>query len=849
MAMGNPALSVGESMSPSTGSALDSSSVAHAHHNHAHAHSLAAAHAIGVSPGPTTPAPRLTVAIGGNTPVSGMSANAGGPGGASSAGSAPGAPGSAGSGEDRQKPVCHSCRQVISTTQFIRVGNFSFHKEHFACFVCSKLLLDQRPRHRDGQFYCNEHFAERFCHTCRACGEKIVEGSVIRALGGYYHQHHFVCVECKEPFMEGKYYEADGQPYCARHYHQPEICVKCDRPIDDIDIVTLKGRNYHITCLHCHHCKVPLAGKGAVFQKDNHVYCRADYLNFFCKVCTACGEHIIKHVLSVNNEYYHPDCLKCAVCATRLTEYISVGGYLRCAEHTATELPAPSCSVCALPIHGDVTLSAGAKCHPACFRCSFCATPLDKAKTKLRDGRLCCTNCLAAGASAGAAAAGAAGGLGSPGVVSPDLGPRQLQAQAHSIGSPLPSGSGSQPDGYNYGVAVPPSVSRTASSSGPQPPQQHQQPYHQQAAASTGGYASSSGGADMTAATTAYGSTGSAGGGSVGSGSVGSSSAPASSQTAPSPAPGAAAAATSSAAPLPTVSGGVDSGSGRRPFQSVDVFSQANKACTIEWKRGEVIGKGSFGKVYLGMNTKSGEMIAVKQIQLNSAEDVEAAAQIQTEVTLMENLRHPNIVTLLGTQRSGQKLNILMEYVPFKSLDVLLEKFGALHEKVIQLYARQLVDALAYCHAHGVVHRDLKGKNVLADTNGNLKLADFGSAKQFQDVLRKDAPSLGYNYTPLWTAPEVLVGDYNSKVDIWSLGCVIIEMATGKPPWSEQNFEHPFRALYHIANENSIPKIPERLSTEGQDFLRLCLQRNPDERPSAADLLNHPWLAKNNNPE
>ncbi len=282
----------------------------------------------------------------------------------------------------------------------------------------------------------------------------------------------------------------------------------------------------------------------------------------------------------------------------------------------------------------------------------------------------------------------------------------------------------------------------------------------------------------------------------------------------------------------------------KREFRPTDIFSDSPSMCPIEWKRGDLIGKGSFGKVFMGMNVKNGELLAIKQVNLNTTEDQETAMQIQTEITLMENLRHPNIVSLLGTQRTGHKLNIIMEYVPGKSLDVLLEKFGAFHERVIISYARQLLDALAFCHAHGVVHRDIKGKNVLVDTQGNLKLADFGSAKRFKDVLRKDAPSLSYNYTPLWTAPEVLVGDYNSKVDVWSLGCVVIEMATAKPPWSEQNFEHPFRALYHIANDNSIPRIPERLSENGKNFLRLCLRRNPDERPSAAELLNHPWLAK-----
>jgi serine/threonine protein kinase len=141
-------------------------------------------------------------------------------------------------------------------------------------------------------------------------------------------------------------------------------------------------------------------------------------------------------------------------------------------------------------------------------------------------------------------------------------------------------------------------------------------------------------------------------------------------------------------------------------------------------------------------------------------------------------------------------MNILMEYVPGSSLDAILQKFGALDEQVIRTYTRQLLEALNYCHGNRIIHRDIKGKNILVDTHGTLKLADFGSAKQFVEA--KAAPSLNYNYTPLWTAPEVLIGDYTYKIDIWSLGCVIIEMATAKQPWDEENFENPFRALYHI---------------------------------------------------
>jgi len=241
------------------------------------------------------------------------------------------------------------------------------------------------------------------------------------------------------------------------------------------------------------------------------------------------------------------------------------------------------------------------------------------------------------------------------------------------------------------------------------------------------------------------------------------------------------------------------------------------------------------------MNTKTGEQFAVKQVTLEDS-NPEAMQEIQNEIMLMKELRHRNIVRLLGTERNGPTLSILMEYVPGKSLDSILSRYGSLHEDIIRGYTKQILLALEYCHNKHVVHRDIKGKNILVDLTGSLKLADFGSAKAFQSNKERVAPGHTYNYTPLWTAPEVLLGDYNNKVDIWSLGCVIIEMASAKPPWAEQNFENPFRALYHIGSSGAIPKLPDTLSESALEFLHLCLQRDPDKRLSATELLKHKWL-------
>ena len=259
----------------------------------------------------------------------------------------------------------------------------------------------------------------------------------------------------------------------------------------------------------------------------------------------------------------------------------------------------------------------------------------------------------------------------------------------------------------------------------------------------------------------------------------------------------------------------------------------------IEWQRGDCIGKGSFGKVYMALNTKNGQIIAVKQCAL---EDV--AGDWQKEVNFLKRLRHPNIVALLGTQTKKKSMYIFMEYVPGNSLEALLSQFGKLNELVIRSYARQLLLALDYCHTNHVMHRDLKGKNVLVDQHGNVKLADFGSAVRFEDVVSSNNPNFEYNFSAPWVAPEVigLNNRYDCRVDIWSLGCVVIEMATGEVPWSEITFQTLASQLCHIEREDAMPKIPERLSESGQDFVRKCLNRNAKERPHAHELLQHPWV-------
>ena len=130
-------------------------------------------------------------------------------------------------------------------------------------------------------------------------------------------------------------------------------------------------------------------------------------------------------------------------------------------------------------------------------------------------------------------------------------------------------------------------------------------------------------------------------------------------------------------------------------------------------------------------------------------------------------------------------------------------------------------------------------------SNGQIKIADFGSAKVVESVTDKDDPSSGYAYTPLWVAPEVMTGQYNAKVDVWSVGCVVIELCSGKEPWAEHKFESSYAALFFIATQKTVlPHIPPTLSQQGHDFIRLCLTRDVDERPTAAALLSHPFVSE-----
>ncbi|KAI5384179.1 mitogen-activated protein kinase kinase kinase 3 [Lathyrus oleraceus] len=258
-----------------------------------------------------------------------------------------------------------------------------------------------------------------------------------------------------------------------------------------------------------------------------------------------------------------------------------------------------------------------------------------------------------------------------------------------------------------------------------------------------------------------------------------------------------------------------------------------------KWKKGKLLGRGTFGHVYLGFNSENGQMCAIKEVRVgcDDQNSKECLKQLNQEINLLNKLSHPNIVQYHGSEPGEESLSIYLEYVSGGSIHKLLQEYGPFKEPVIQNYTRQIVSGLAYLHGRNTVHRDIKGANILVDPNGEIKLADFGMAKHITSA----ASMLSFKGSPYWMAPEVVMNTngYSLPVDIWSLGCTLIEMAASKPPWSQYE---GVAAIFKIGNSKDMPEIPEHLSNDAKNFIMLCLQRDPLARPTAQKLLEHPFI-------
>ena len=278
---------------------------------------------------------------------------------------------------------------------------------------------------------------------------------------------------------------------------------------------------------------------------------------------------------------------------------------------------------------------------------------------------------------------------------------------------------------------------------------------------------------------------------------------------------------------------------------TVNDVGETNKVGeAIYWRKGAQIGKGTFGNVFVGMNATTGERFAIKQIGLVDGSRTEVA-RLETEILLMKRLRHKHIVRYLGTARDPHALFIFMEYVPGGSIASMLGQYGAFGEALMRCLVAQIVVGVHYLHFMGIIHRDIKGANVLVTNNGVAKLADFGCLRQLQDLQMSASASLKFvkNTSVPWMAPEVIKQSvrFPKATDIWSLGATVVEMATAAPPWPE--FSNQLAALY-VGTAAAPPALPPTMSNMGKDFVRHCLAIDEWERATAEELLRHPFIAR-----
>ncbi|PKK69730.1 kinase-like domain-containing protein [Rhizophagus irregularis DAOM 181602=DAOM 197198] len=284
-----------------------------------------------------------------------------------------------------------------------------------------------------------------------------------------------------------------------------------------------------------------------------------------------------------------------------------------------------------------------------------------------------------------------------------------------------------------------------------------------------------------------------------------------------------------------------------------------------KYQKIEKLGEGTYGIVYKAQNRDSNEVVALKRIRLDNEEEGVPCTAIR-EISLLKELKHPNIVRLYDVLHTEKKLTLVFEY-----LDSDLKKFldtygGDLDKDTIKQLMYQLLKGIAFCHEHRVLHRDLKPQNLLINKRGELKLADFGLARAFGIPVR----SYSHEVVTLWyRAPDVLMGSrqYSTSIDVWSAGCIFAEMASGRPlfpgssikdqllriftvlgtpteeTWPRVSQLPEYKSDFAIYNRIPLESLLPKLDSSGIDLLsQQLIEYQPEKRLSAEDALQHPYF-------
>ena len=270
----------------------------------------------------------------------------------------------------------------------------------------------------------------------------------------------------------------------------------------------------------------------------------------------------------------------------------------------------------------------------------------------------------------------------------------------------------------------------------------------------------------------------------------------------------------------------------------------------IKWQKGAILGKGSFGIVYSGFDVQLCKRIAVKEMIF---QDNQVNKAIQREIRILSDLEdHPNIINYLGTELFLGGIRIFMDLAESSLKSIILE-YGSLAEPLIIRYISEIIMGLDFLHLKNIIHRDIKPSNILL-LNNQIKLADFGCSTIIN--YKSDGTESGTMTlagTTLYMAPEIMSlgmnkdkeektsvvteSKYDNKVDIWSVGVTLIEMSTGKLP-----FTSTASAIYNVCIAKAYPTLPEYMSSDAHDFLNQCLVESPERRAACVTLLKHRWL-------
>ncbi|PKY05434.1 MAP kinase [Aspergillus campestris IBT 28561] len=298
---------------------------------------------------------------------------------------------------------------------------------------------------------------------------------------------------------------------------------------------------------------------------------------------------------------------------------------------------------------------------------------------------------------------------------------------------------------------------------------------------------------------------------------------------------------------------------GEEEDDGLNDFLAGNNFAPKNWMKGSLIGEGSFGSVFLALHAITGELMAVKQVEIPSAtkgtefdkRKNSMVTALKHEIELLQGLHHDNIVQYLGTTADDQYLNIFLEYVPGGSIATMLKQYNTFQEPLIKNFVRQILAGLSYLHSRDIIHRDIKGANILVDNKGGIKISDFGISKRVEASTllgaRASGTGGGHLHRPslqgsvYWMAPEVVRQTHHTKkADIWSLGCLVVEMFIGAHPFPDCS---QLQAIFAIGSNKARPPAPEHASKDAVAFLDMTFHLDFEQRPDADELLKCQFLA------